>query len=178
MKKITMAAVAALAAALALSAANSQEMREHDMGEKASAAGRYSPGLGEIMSLQQMRHSKLWFAGSARNWNLTGYEVDELKEGFEDVAKLFTTVNGVSLAPVVDAIKSKEIADLEKAVEAKDRAKFASAFDTLTAACNACHQTTRHAFISIQRPTSLPYTNQSFAPARQGASGAGASHRH
>jgi hypothetical protein len=30
----------------------------------------YAPGLGEIMSLQQMRHVKLWLAGQARNWKL------------------------------------------------------------------------------------------------------------
>src|SRR5690242_6266881 len=28
----------------------------------------YAPGLGEIMTLQQMRHVKLWFAGQAANW--------------------------------------------------------------------------------------------------------------
>jgi hypothetical protein len=39
------------------------------------------------MSLQQMRHTKLWFAGNARNWDLAGYEFDELKEGFENVAR-------------------------------------------------------------------------------------------
>lgn len=42
-------------------------------------------GLGEIMSLQQMRHSKFWFAGSAGNCPFAAYELDELKEGFDDV---------------------------------------------------------------------------------------------
>jgi hypothetical protein len=36
------------------------------------------PGLGEIMSANQMRHVKLWFAGEAGNWPLASYEVDEL----------------------------------------------------------------------------------------------------
>ena len=45
----------------------------------------YTPGLGEIMSLQQMRHSKLWSAGSAHNWPLAAYELDELKEGFDEL---------------------------------------------------------------------------------------------
>jgi hypothetical protein len=38
------------------------------------------------MTLQQIRHAKLWFAGEARNWDLAGYELGELKAGFEDVA--------------------------------------------------------------------------------------------
>ena len=47
----------------------------------------YEPGLGELMSLNQMRHAKLWFAGQARNWELADYELDELEEGFADVVK-------------------------------------------------------------------------------------------
>ncbi len=35
-----------------------------------AAPPRPGRGLGEIMSLQQMRHSKLWFAGQAKNWEL------------------------------------------------------------------------------------------------------------
>ena len=48
----------------------------------------FNPGLGEIMSLTAMRHAKIWFAGQAENWALATYELDELKEGFED-AELF-----------------------------------------------------------------------------------------
>lgn len=47
-------------------------------------------GLGEIMSLQQMRHTKLWLAGEVGNWDLAAYEVDELGEGFDDVVKFHT----------------------------------------------------------------------------------------
>jgi hypothetical protein len=72
------------------------------------------------------------------------------------------------LEQVIDAISGGELANLGKAIEARDLGKFTSAFDQLTAACNACHQATQHPFIVIQRPTALPYSNQSFAP-RQGA---------
>src|SRR5215471_18604761 len=43
----------------------------------------YTPGLGEIMTFQQMRHVKLWLAGQAGNWPLASYELDELNEGFD-----------------------------------------------------------------------------------------------
>ena len=54
--------------------------------------------------------------------------------------------------------------DLKAAIDARDSKKFAAAFDKLTGACNACHQATKHEFIVIQRPTSSPYSNQSFTP--------------
>ncbi len=120
------------------------------------ASEPYQPGLGEIMALQQMRHIKLWFAGRAGNWPLADYEIDELKEGFDEVDQ---RLGGDMVEKAVGA----QLATLEKTVTAKDGAAFARAFDKLTAGCNSCHQALDHAFIVIQRPTSLPYSNQSFA---------------
>ena len=125
----------------------------------------FKPGLGEIMSLQQMRHIKLWFAGQAGNWGLADYELDELKEGFEDIAKYYPTHDGVPTGTMAEAIIAREVADLNKIIEAKDKKQFVAAYDKLTASCNACHQASKHEFIAIRRPTSNPYTNQSFAPA-------------
>src|SRR5258708_25941820 len=62
-------------ALLAVSTANAQD----------SPAGS---GLGEIMTLQQLRHIKLWFAGRAGNWPLADYEMGELNEGFENLNRL------------------------------------------------------------------------------------------
>jgi hypothetical protein len=156
MRNFAIPSVIALTTALAVGALQGASIH-------AAAAAR-GPGLGEIMSLQQMRHSKLWFAGSAGNWPLANYELDELKEGFDDVRKLFPTRDGVRLAPLIDVVVKSAMPEVAKAIAAQDTGKFATAFDVLTAACNGCHQAAKHPFIVIQRPTSLPYGNQSFAP--------------
>jgi ABC-type sugar transport system substrate-binding protein len=114
------------------------------------------PHLSEIMVAQQMRHIKLWFAGDAGNWPLADYELDQLKDGFDDVAKLL----GGDLA---QQHVGGAISQLEKAIESKDHAAFVSAFDQLSAGCNACHGTLDHAFIVIQRPNLLPYSDQNFS---------------
>ena len=116
-----------------------------------------APGLGEIMTLQQLRHIKLWFAGRAGNWPLADYEVGELNEGFDDVAKLLG-------GDTVDKMIGAPIKALQKAVDEKNRAAFLAAYDSLTAGCNNCHRTLDHGFIAIQRPTAFPYTDQNFAP--------------
>src|SRR3954464_15824196 len=59
----------------------------------------YAPGLGEIMSLQQMRHAKLYFAGQAENWDLAAYELEEIGEGFDDVLKYPPTHKDSPVAP-------------------------------------------------------------------------------
>src|SRR5262245_2957841 len=57
----------------------------------AACSREEGPGLGEIMTLTQMRHAKIWFAGEARNWRLVDYELDELQEGLEDVVSFHPT---------------------------------------------------------------------------------------
>jgi hypothetical protein len=162
MKVHSILAVVALATGSAGAAVQAASMHRHAAAPRVEAA--HGPGLGEIMALQQMRHSKLWFAGAAGNWPLAGYELDELKEGFDDVRKLFPTHEGVRLGPPLEVAEKAALPDLAKAIAAKDAAGFAGAFDALTAACNGCHQAAKRGFIAIQRPTSLPYSNQSFAP--------------
>jgi len=51
------------------------------------------------MTLQQMRHTKLWLAGEAGNWDLAACEIKELGEGFDDVVKFHTTHEESPVAP-------------------------------------------------------------------------------
>jgi hypothetical protein len=131
--------------------------RGEDTATPAPASEPYEPNIGDIMTQQQTRHIKLWFAGRSGNWPLADYEIDKLKDGFEDVNKL---IGGDTVEKAVGAA----IAALEKALDAKDRDAFTRGFDQLSAGCNSCHRTLDHAFIVIGRPTSLPFTNQRFAP--------------
>lgn len=136
------------------------QVRGQESSAQTGAANEpHPPKIGEIMALQQMRHIKLWFAGSAGNWPLADYEIGELKEGFDDVNK---QLGGDTVEKAVGA----QIAALEKAIEAKDRAAFSDAFGQLSAGCNSCHRALDHAFIVIQRPIALPYTDQAFAARR------------
>ena len=148
---------AALLAALVLAArlACAQDSGKQEDGSAEDAAG--VPRLSEIMVRQQMRHIKLWFAGDARNWPLADYEIDQLKDGFDDVAKLLG--GDIAQQQVGGAISR-----LDKAIESKDHEAFVSAFDRLSAGCNACHRTLDHAFVVIARPVLSPYSDQNFSP--------------
>ena len=129
----------------------------------------YVPGLGEIMSLQQMRHTKLWFAGRAENWELAAYELDELSEGFDDVVKFHPTHKDSPVAPkdAIPRMMTEPVTALRAAVTRKDGAAFTQAYDALTAACNSCHQATNFGFNAVQTPATNPYPNQLFALVRK-----------
>lgn len=152
------AAIALLAAASML--ALPMAARAQDQAQQSAAAPQdepYQPNLSDIMAHQQERHIKLWFAGHAGNWPLADYEIGELGDGFDDVGKLLG--GDIAKQHVGDALDA-----LQKAVDAKDTAAFAAAYDKLSAGCNACHHTLDHAFIVIARPALLPYSDQVFGP--------------
>ena len=153
MKSMFAALLAALLLATGLACAQDSGKRENGSVEEAEGL----PHLSEIMVQQQMRHIKLWFAGDAGNWPLADYEIDQLKDDFDGVAKLLG-------GDIVQQHVGGAVSRLEKAIESKDHEAFVSAFDGLSAGCNACHHTLDHAFIVIQRPVLLPYSDQNFSP--------------
>lgn len=144
----------------ALADANSPASNEHS----APRAEAYIPGFGEIMSLQQMRHAKLWLAGSRGNWALADYEIDELREGFEDASRLHPTLEGVPVGAMIAKLTPAPLEAIRKAIEKKSAADFTKSFDSLTAACNTCHQAANHGFIQIRRPRGSAFSNQKFEP--------------
>jgi hypothetical protein len=151
--------VAALAATMIFTAlaADAQEKSAPHQPVSMPQDESNQPGLGEIMALQQMRHVKLWFAGHAANWPLADYEIGELHEGFDDVSQLLG-------GDIVQQHVGAPLNAIQKAIDAKDSTAFTTAFDNLSAGCNACHHALDHAFIVIGRPTLLPYSDQNFAP--------------
>jgi len=150
----------------------------HQQHASQAGNGPYAPRLGDLMILQQIRHAKMWFAVAANNWPLAGHELAGLKDGFEDVDRLYPTIQGISTKPVLAALGAGELTELGRAIEDRDRIKFVTAFDRLTAACNGCHQSTGHGFVVIQQPISPPFNNQSYAPGPVHNLPAGAQHPH
>ena len=128
------------------------------------AAPRYTPGLGEIMTLIQMRHAKLWLAGGAKNWPLAAYEVKEIEEGLADAVEFHPTHPGapVSIAEVMPTMMNAPLREVKAAIENKDGGAFSQAFDHLTGGCNSCHQSTSFRFNVVTRPSGDYFANQDF----------------
>jgi len=120
---------------------------------------RYAPGLGEIMTMTQMRHSKLWFAGLAGNWKLAEYEVKELQEGFDDTMKYHS-----DRSELLPKMTGEVMNRLRIAVSKKDKQQFKNAYDGLTNCCNACHEATEFGFNKVITPKVNPFPNQDFSP--------------
>lgn len=130
----------------------------------------YKPTLGECMTSVQSRHAKLWCALAAENWSLAAFELHELDETLETVAKFHPTHRDAPL-PLKEMIQTgldPALKQLQKAVQTGDKTRYPKAFDELSQACNACHRATNHGYNVVKRPTGPPFSNQEFAPLPSG----------
>jgi len=101
-----------------------------------------------------------------RNWDYAGHAVHELEESLEKVAKTVPKWRDMDIAGLIEGSTKAPIEALEEAVKAKNIARFNEAYTQLTAACNACHQSTKVGMIVIQAPKSSPFANQDFRPTK------------
>ncbi len=131
---------------------------------RTSRSVAYIPGLGEIMTLTLMRPIKLWFAVEAGNWQLADYELDELEEGFADVARFHPTHKEADrpLTELVPEFVALPLRELRAAVLHQEVSAFVTSYDSLTIACNGCHAATGFSFNIVSRPATNPYSNQQF----------------
>jgi hypothetical protein len=51
------------------------------------------PTLGDLMTLTQLRHLKLWYAHKENNWKLAGYELDQFESTIGRIKKLYPTTS-------------------------------------------------------------------------------------
>jgi len=111
--------------------------------------------LGNIMLLIQARHAKIWYAGRAEDWALLDYELNHVSDDLTAAAMLYRDIP-VELVTGAD----RHIARMKEAAKRRDAPGFQAAFSGLTRSCNACHTAGGVAFIHIQTPTAMPFTNQ------------------
>jgi len=125
-----------------------------------ASAKESMPGLGEYMTTIQLHAGKLWFAAKASNWELSQYELDELKETMEAAKALNAEKNGVKISNVLDSVLQTQVAQLAESIKRKSPAEFQKSYDETLSACNGCHAEAGYKFIHIVRPSSPPVTNQ------------------
>jgi hypothetical protein len=162
MKRVILVALLAVMAAIAAVVVPPQLHAQQPQPGTGNAP--YVPLLADIMSGTQWRHIKLAYAGKVRNWQLADYELGRMQQSFGDAAQFFPVFKSVPLAQLIKNESEPPLADLRKAVDAKNGEDFGKAFGKLTDACNRCHRAASVGFIVIRVPTSSPFSNQFFPP--------------
>jgi hypothetical protein len=117
--------------------------------------------LSDMMAITQMRHIKLWQAGKVENWPLAAYEADKLRDSLYRAASFYVNIP----VPLVRSSDEKLGALLEAASK-RDLRAFDKAYADVTTSCNACHQAAGLDFIRMRNPSTSPFSDQDFAPAK------------
>ena len=129
------------------------------------APAAFNPGIGELMNLiVQPRHTKLWFAGHEANWTLAEYEIKELRSALANVAKSRPVFRERSVAENVEMFMGGAFRGIDEAIRARDATKFAEAYATANAGCNACHTALNQSQVVIKTPEQASYPDQEFRP--------------
>ncbi len=163
-------ACALLSASLGAPLVGSAQTPPPQAGAGASASGAppaFQPSMGDLMTMiVQPRHIKLELAGRQRNWVYARYELSELHNAFGRIARAIPKYRSMDTAQMVDAMTRGPFAALESAIDARNSARFAAAYDQLTQACNACHLSEQHPMVVIKVPAAAMFPDQEFKPAR------------
>jgi hypothetical protein len=88
----------------------------------------------------------------------------ELQEAFDRVVQVWPRYKGLPLGGMVDAISKGPMAELSKAIDAKDEVAFDAGYEKLTEGCNACHQAANVGWVVIKVPTASSFPDQDFQP--------------
>ena len=129
------------------------------------APAAFNPGVGELMNLiVQPRHTKLWFAGHEANWALAEYEIKELRSSLANVAKARPVFRERSVAENVEMFLGGPFRAVDDAIRERSAAKFADAYATVNAGCNACHTALNQSQVVIKTPEQPSYPDQDFRP--------------
>jgi len=125
-----------------------------------SASDQYIPRLGDIMSMAQSRHMKLWLAGKAQNWDLAAFELRQLKGSLVEAALLYSGLPITKVTTLEERLQA-----VSNSVSAKDGPTFSKAMGELTDGCNSCHQSMARSFVVMRiPPDQQPFGNQVFSP--------------
>lgn len=120
--------------------------------------------LGAAMGNMQRFAEKLHFAGQAGNWALADFYLHEIDEVTEAIIKAKVVDEGVNVGELMKAMLPASIASVREAIQSRDRAQFATRYEGMLSSCNACHASSRHAFVKIVVPKAPTYQNQDFTP--------------
>ena len=129
----------------------------------------FKPAFDDLMTmLVQPRHTKLWLAGQQKNWQLAGFQLNEMGSALRRVGQTIPKYRNISVDATVSSIFQPKIQAVAGAIAAQNPAQFNTAYAELTNACNLCHEALEHPFLVIKVPdasAAAAFPDQDFRPA-------------
>ena len=129
-----------------------------------AAQPAYNPSMADLMTTSiQPRHTKLGLAGKARDWTYLNYEISELRNAFNRIARTIPVFDRTTDTAAEFNSRIKEPLEMvDAAIKAKNPTRFDGAYANLTDSCNACHKALKKDWIVIKAPDATMFGDQDF----------------
>jgi hypothetical protein len=125
----------------------------------------FKPAMDDLMTmLIQPRHIKLYYAGTAKNWKLAGFQLDELRAALARIGRTIPNYRKMPVDATVASIFTERMQAVDAAIKSGDDKKFLETYKDMTTACNECHVAMEHPFIVVKPPTMPDFPDQDFTP--------------
>ena len=152
-----------------LAVLSGRTVAQSPFGDANAEPAPFNPQMAALMSmLIQPRHTKLWLAAQQKNWQLAGFELNEMGGALKRVGQTVPKYRNISVDATVSSIFAPKIQAVAGAITAQNPAQFNTAFAELTNACNLCHEALEHPFLVIKVPdasAAAAFPDQDFRPA-------------
>ncbi|MDR9419786.1 hypothetical protein [Gracilimonas sp.] len=119
------------------------------------------------MSFMQRYATKLYFSGMAENWELADIYAHEIEELSETIIDGNHMDDGIDVSGLLESMLPPQIELIEEAIDAQDRQRFESNYQTMIQTCNQCHQAANYGAVKITVPTSNPFAQDFSLPEKE-----------
>jgi hypothetical protein len=101
--------------------------------------------------------TNLWFAAQKKNWALASFYIDETSSHLAWAVRMKpirkdSLDHDVNLPGILEAVDNSLLAELKKAIQAKDSAKFAVDYRRTLEGCYSCHKASDKPYLRPQVP--------------------------
>jgi glucose/arabinose dehydrogenase/mono/diheme cytochrome c family protein len=114
------------------------------------------PDQAHAMADVGQHFANLWFAANKQNWPLARYYLDETRSHLKWAVRIQpvrkTMAGDVDLNGILEAVDNTMLAEVAKAIESKDTAKFEAQYRQTLVGCYACHAACEKPFLHLQVP--------------------------
>jgi hypothetical protein len=115
------------------------------------------PGQAHAMIDVAYHFTNLWFAGQRGNWPLAQFYFNEVRSHLRWAVRIIpvrkdSAGREIQLTAILEAIENSPMKQLEDSIQAKERARFVTAYEATLAGCYSCHKAVEKDYLQLKIP--------------------------
>lgn len=127
------------------------------------------PDQAAVMTHVGYHYGNLWAALEAENWPLADFYLSETRNNIKWAVRTKPVRKDkagkdIDLAAIAQALDNSQLADMKRAIDAKDKARCARLYDEALAGCYACHKASDKPYLRPRRPSAAEVRVINFDP--------------